>query len=339
MSLSAQNQYKSLTDFLESTDFPMRVIKNLSVQLDRAKNSRIEVPLKDKLELCLTMETEVYMGAYTAFLEWIRHCPIIKRRYDTSVYQSFFEDLELILNSSILQCFRDMLTKHIGYAVLSPSNIWRLAPYIVGKKVLSVGSGNAFVEYIIQSQLETVILCTDIKASPTRFLPIMIKNSRLAVCEHDADTLLSIWTPFIERKHCVGCNNCACNKRIQQRQQAFTKSLIERLKKVQKHKGLNKPIEQIVRQKVKDWRKKNVNLLTSLMKKNCSRCFDLEDCAYNALVEFRGDTFIYVGEGPDGCTGSDRLFDLLKREWNEIECIEHLNWNKIYSFIAIYQRK
>jgi hypothetical protein len=61
--------------------------------------------------------------------------------------------------------------------------------------------------------------------------------------------------------------------------------------------------------------------------------------AYDALNEFKGNKFIYIGEDEDGCCGSPLFFDLLKNEWElkkqvEIEC-----WYTIHDRMEFYERK
>lgn len=52
-----------------------------------------------------------------------------------------------------------------------------------------------------------------------------------------------------------------------------------------------------------------------------------------------GQTFIMVGEGEGGCTGSDSLFDELRDHWDCIEEINILQWEGMNDYVAIYTRK
>lgn len=61
---------------------------------------------------------------------------------------------------------------------------------------------------------------------------------------------------------------------------------------------------------------------------------------YDALKEFRGNKFVYVGEERGGCTGTDDFFDLLEKEWERIEP-EHNNrsWPGIDDSTKFFTRK
>lgn len=41
----------------------------------------------------------------------------------------------------------------------------------------------------------------------------------------------------------------------------------------------------------------------------------MDDMALRALMAYRGETLIYIGEGRGGCTASDEFFDLVDEEW------------------------
>ncbi len=61
---------------------------------------------------------------------------------------------------------------------------------------------------------------------------------------------------------------------------------------------------------------------------------------YDALKEFKGNKFVYVGEERGGCTGTDDFFDLLEKEWIRIEP-EHNNksWPGIDDSTKFFTRK
>jgi hypothetical protein len=60
--------------------------------------------------------------------------------------------------------------------------------------------------------------------------------------------------------------------------------------------------------------------------------------AYNALRWYRGDKVIYVGEGWGGCTGNDSFFELLGKEWHEIDGISMFQFRGIRDHMAVYER-
>jgi hypothetical protein len=61
---------------------------------------------------------------------------------------------------------------------------------------------------------------------------------------------------------------------------------------------------------------------------------------YQALTAYTGDTFIYVGEGPWGCTGDDALHVLREDEtkWKEIKSIHIPQWDGIHDELIVYRR-
>ena len=61
--------------------------------------------------------------------------------------------------------------------------------------------------------------------------------------------------------------------------------------------------------------------------------------ATDIVKTFTGNTIIFIGEGRDGCTGDDSLFDEFEANWNETECHSMENWNFIYDFLSVYRRK
>lgn len=63
--------------------------------------------------------------------------------------------------------------------------------------------------------------------------------------------------------------------------------------------------------------------------------------ARDALAAYRGDTFIYIGEGIGGCTADDDFFALLEDEWEEVAGLfaEFVSWSGINDAITIYRRK
>lgn len=61
---------------------------------------------------------------------------------------------------------------------------------------------------------------------------------------------------------------------------------------------------------------------------------------YDAIKEFRGNKFIYVGEERGGCTGTDDFFDLLENEWIRIEPKHNnMSWPAITDSLVFYERK
>ena len=64
-----------------------------------------------------------------------------------------------------------------------------------------------------------------------------------------------------------------------------------------------------------------------------------DDFVYNAIKIFEGDTFIHIGEGDGGCTGSARMWCELSKNWRMVKSFDHPNWNRVNSFVQVYKRK
>ena len=61
--------------------------------------------------------------------------------------------------------------------------------------------------------------------------------------------------------------------------------------------------------------------------------------AYNALQAYNGDTLIYIGEGPEGCTGDDAFHNALSDKWTDVEAVFLPQWESIHDFLIVYKRK
>jgi hypothetical protein len=61
--------------------------------------------------------------------------------------------------------------------------------------------------------------------------------------------------------------------------------------------------------------------------------------AERALHHYAGDTVIYIGEGPHGCTADDLFHDKLATGWEEAEYIGLPQWPGIRDGLYIYRRK
>jgi hypothetical protein len=63
--------------------------------------------------------------------------------------------------------------------------------------------------------------------------------------------------------------------------------------------------------------------------------------AHDALQAYPGDTLIFIGEGPGGCTGDDSFFELLAAEWEEVEdqFTDFVAWYGLNDYVTLYRRK
>jgi hypothetical protein len=292
-------------------------------------------------------------------LEWIKNEP---HSYLPAVCNSF-EKIKYSLSSMLkdggrsVEYFamervcRNAFIEIFGWALLTPKNIQQLRPYVDGKTILSINSGCAFVEACIAGLTSARVICTDKVDQDSVFMPVEVKDSFSAVIDNpEADILLSCWPEYImpdETSRFVGgkvnkqeCTFCSTNKKsLSEKRSAYRKFLKESYPK--KRKGIStKQIEREIDRLVNNYSPPTLPTKMNL----CSSCissYNEEDSAYHALCIFRGNTFILIGEGEDGCTGSKNLFDLLERDWRLIDSdvIYHPNWPQIYSCVQIYVRK
>lgn len=65
--------------------------------------------------------------------------------------------------------------------------------------------------------------------------------------------------------------------------------------------------------------------------------------AAQSLRYYRGDTFIYIGEGAGGCTGDDEFHTLIRQEeniqWEEVEELTIPRWPGMHDYLTIYRRR
>jgi hypothetical protein len=62
------------------------------------------------------------------------------------------------------------------------------------------------------------------------------------------------------------------------------------------------------------------------------------DFAYNCLQHFRGTKFAYIGENRGGCTGNDKFFDLLEKNWKAQKAISIPRWPGIHDSLTIFTK-
>lgn len=61
--------------------------------------------------------------------------------------------------------------------------------------------------------------------------------------------------------------------------------------------------------------------------------------AYKALQAYKGNKFVYCGEGPGGCTADNSFHELLEEEWWEKLEIPILQWFGLHDYLRVYTRK
>lgn len=66
-------------------------------------------------------------------------------------------------------------------------------------------------------------------------------------------------------------------------------------------------------------------------------CYD-DPWAYFALKEYKGQYFIFVGEGQGGCTAEDMFFNELERNWEMIHDVWIPRHDGIHDYLSIHRR-
>lgn len=56
------------------------------------------------------------------------------------------------------------------------------------------------------------------------------------------------------------------------------------------------------------------------------------------LMNYRGDTLVYIGEGGGGCTGDDLFHEILGEEWHVEDFYEIPQWYGIHDDLYVYKR-
>jgi len=60
--------------------------------------------------------------------------------------------------------------------------------------------------------------------------------------------------------------------------------------------------------------------------------------AHEAVVNYTGDTVVYVGEGPGGCTANDAFFEHMEKYFDEEEHTIPF-WEGLHDYLAVFTRK
>lgn len=57
------------------------------------------------------------------------------------------------------------------------------------------------------------------------------------------------------------------------------------------------------------------------------------------LSAYAGARVIFIGEGTGGCTGDDRLHELLDAEWTEVASHRPVQWPGLHDYVTVYDRR
>lgn len=64
----------------------------------------------------------------------------------------------------------------------------------------------------------------------------------------------------------------------------------------------------------------------------------MSNFATRAVRNYAGDTVIYIGEGPYGCTADESFFDELAKSWTQVGEYPLVQWSGIHDHINVWQR-
>jgi hypothetical protein len=64
-----------------------------------------------------------------------------------------------------------------------------------------------------------------------------------------------------------------------------------------------------------------------------------EPMAWQSLCKYRGRHVVFIGEGQGGCTGDERFFKKLDREFREVAEVEIPQYEGLHDYLTIYERK
>ena len=247
---------------------------------------------------------------------------------------------------------RDDFVTAFGWAFLTLRNVIDLCYVINGKKMLSIGSGKAFIEFLLQSEVnsycsDTEIICTDIAEINEPFMEVHQMNSIKAVEKFPAHILFSSWPPYISHqieskiscKECIFCQKILTFDKFKIKHRNSLQQYLSKKRRNISSKQFSFELKKVYRKWIKNNASNEYN--QKLKKFGCVYCanpYSIIDCAYNALSIFKGNTFILIGEGSYGCTGSLKLFHYLDDNWKRVKYFDHPNWDGIYSGISIYER-
>lgn len=64
----------------------------------------------------------------------------------------------------------------------------------------------------------------------------------------------------------------------------------------------------------------------------------MDEAGADILTAYHGDRVIHIGEGEGGCTGDERLFEALAKDWTEIASHVPVQWDGIHDVVTVYTR-
>lgn len=228
---------------------------------------------------------------------------------------------------------RDSCIEHIGWAVPDNNCIAALVSIMKTKTVLSINSGLAYWEYLLELHDVNVIASDANNQLPNkRFMFVEKMYALEAIEKHETDVLLSIWPPLIDDRESSGYSSfetlqIRLLRTSRQLDASSHLNVSRRLDEIKNAKNAKRGINRILRIQ------REIDNKMTLSEKNTS-----EDIVH-ALRIFKGDTFVLVGESGNGCTGSSKLKMELETKWIMDSYISHPNWNFIHSEVMIYKRK
>jgi hypothetical protein len=204
--------------------------------------------------------------------------------------------------------YRDNFTKTFSWAIPDVNFIMQIIEFVGEDELLEVGAGTGFLLFIIKT-LGGKVVSTDLNyllkvdsSNPNSEVVTSDQNSEVDTSDLNSEVVSS------EKKYVDEFWPPECN--------------------------FNNPFLEMDIIDAKD----------AVMKYPTNALFicwpnSYNDCAFDALKEFKGNKFIYIGEAEGGCCGTHLFFNLLKEEWNLIKKINIPRWRGNMDNLYFYERK
>jgi SAM-dependent methyltransferase len=63
-----------------------------------------------------------------------------------------------------------------------------------------------------------------------------------------------------------------------------------------------------------------------------------EPIGAQVLAAYRGDRFVFIGEGDGGCCGGDDMWSLIRDGWHEVADHRPVQWYGMHDYVTVYER-
>lgn len=218
--------------------------------------------------------------------------------------------------------YRDNFTKTFSWAIPDVNSIMKIIEFAGDDEILEVGAGNGFWSVLIKT-LGGKVVSTDLnyvlKVEPCNpnSEVVLSLNSKVDSSDLNSEVVLSLNSEVVTSD--------------------LNSEVVTSLNSVDEFFPPECDFVPFLEMKIMDAieavKKYRTNALFICWPNNYS------DWAYDALKEFKGNKFIYIGEDEDGCCGTTLFFDLLKDEWDLKKKINITRWRGLMDKLYFYERK